>query len=468
MTQLQFLFGNPKGGKSMKKKKNPQRYGYRKGNGKVKKGIIYLTTAEKKHIADAKAILGKEIVSLDKALKSSKASKSSTMYKSTLKLKTKLQADNRVLRKKIKDAEAMMKKALRESKELKAKGYKAKLITLSKDGTKEVKSKVALGLRKIDKAIDTLKEAKVAKKKTKKKVTKRKVTKKKVTRRKVAKKKVTKKKVTRRKVAKKKVTKRKVAKKVTRRKVAKKKTTKKVTRRKATKRKSAKKKVRKSKPIGVTKFKKKVSKATKKKGGLGKGKSRKFSVKRGKRKYSASIKRYKRNPMGGLNMKLNKILKHNIAEATGLFLGGATHGGVNDLFARFMPNVADRIQRVLGNFSGAFFPIVAGVGLGIASDKLKGKGKEYASSLAKGLIGAGVVGLGATAYETVRPSVPMAGMVQDDLGFDGESDYEIGGYDNQMGVIANSDFDETTSHQEDADDFGVEFDSFEGEFEQLG
>ena len=489
MAQLQFMFGNPSYKKSktkrrssvrkrrVTKKKNPARFTWKGG-----KSNEFLTTAERNKIKSVKESLGKEIVKRQKELASFKGSKSSSVFKRAKQALESARSENRKLRSMVNKSITDLKKASKAKNAAKAKGLKVKLQTVSMEGTpvKSIKSK----LKKIDDSLKSLsKGGSVARKKTKKK----KASKKKATRRKVSKKKVTKKKATSKK---RKATKKRSKKKSTRKKVSKKKsvskkasskkrktTKRKATKKKATRRRKSRKKSKSSKPnffktttkrlgrrpkraTSYSKAMKRVRSASKR-GAIAKGKSRSVS--------------YKRNAfLGGINMKLKNLLKHDVMEAGGLFVGGFGHGAVNDAFSRYAPGLADMIGKWGGRFSGSLLPLLVGIGAGAANKKIK---NQYLESFAKGLIGSSVVGIGATAYEVVRPGSTMSGKFAHDypglegeysqLGYD-DSDYVVGGEYSQMGATASMSFDSIESETESGEDFGMEFESFDGDYSQLG
>lgn len=340
---------------------------------------------------------------------------------------------------------------------------------------------------------------------SKKKATKRKVAKKK-TAKKVAKKKVakkaSKKKTTRRKTAKKKTTKRKIAKKSTVKRMTKKKTAKKKTaKKKVAKRKTTRRKKRKNyasqikKAIGAgydsaarrKKRKKKVSskrKSMTRSVSLSKASPKKRTNRKGRRKEVAKLRkgqaiiqgftatggkgrtgkkgaRYKKaiitkrtNPMGGT--MLNKIskftkaqLNHDISEIGGLYAGGMLHSVSNDLVTRFVPqNILNMFEGALGPFAGSVAPILVGV----LGSKFGGK-NDMIQSVSKGLIGAGIVGLGATTYEMVKPAQTMSGYpmmsseVDSEIGAIETDDF--GSMDEDYGAVETDDFGAI-----ETDDFG--------------
>lgn len=285
---------------------------------------------------------------------------------------------------------------------------------------------------------------KMAKKKARKKVAKKTATRRKVTKKKVTKKKVAKKKVAKRKVAKKKA-KKKTSKRSTSRsnvnkiyaqlkaeaaKKSRKKAKKKPAKKKVAKKKVAKKKKKAAKrKTGLSSVMSKLSKKSKgsarkkrvnqrnkmKKGSAivqtwkGKGRRKgKKGVRWSKmlvtKRTNPSKRKYKKrkNPIGGkmgkVAKRINEYTGHNVSELGGLFAGGVVHQLSNDLVSKYFPTAVGKMQGKLGKFAGSVAPIL----LGAIITKWGGKNKNV-KSLAKGLVGSGIVGLGLATYATVNP-----------------------------------------------------------------
>jgi hypothetical protein len=312
---------------------------------------------------------------------------------------------------------------------------------------------------------------KVAKKATRrkasKKVTKKKATKKKVAKKKVAKKKATKKKASKRRTpAQKRATARLVkankARAKARKSPAKKKATKKKAKRKSSS--SSTKTVMKklSKRSKGLARKKRVNARNKMKKGTAivqtwKGAGRRKGKKHVKwekmlvtKRTNPRKRKYKKrkNPIGGtmgkITKKINEYTQHNVSEISGLFAGGVVHQLSNDLVTKYFPNATAKLEGKLGAFAGSVTPILIGALL----TKFGGKNKQV-KSLAKGLVGSGVVGLGLATYEVVSPiNTEMAGISY--------ADAQI--IDDEMNGLETDDFGAL-----ETDDFGaLEFDEFSG------
>lgn len=110
----------------------------------------------------------------------------------------------------------------------------------------------------------------------------------------------------------------------------------------------------------------------------------------------------KSNPFGGAMNKVEKfsknVLAHDLGEAGGLLAGGAAIQGIKHLQAKFAPNLPSMLAKVpfVGNFLGSnldtIIPLLVGAGIHKFAKNSK------AQSVAKGIIGASVVGIGAKVY----------------------------------------------------------------------
>lgn len=153
----------------------------------------------------------------------------------------------------------------------------------------------------------------------------------------------------------------------------------------------------------VKSYKKKASKRKgKKKYSKKKGSKVSVKVKRAKNKKSAVI-RVRSNPMIGgaaLNSKLKSHIAHDVAEVSGLLVGGAMYSAVNDLAAKYLPANVTAILAKAGPVSGAVLPLALGV-LGHKFVK-----NDIVKSISKGLIGSAVVSIGVSLY-----NLTLKGMV---------------------------------------------------------
>lgn len=161
----------------------------------------------------------------------------------------------------------------------------------------------------------------------------------------------------------------------------------------------------------------------------------------------------RKNPMGGkmgkLGTTVQKLTQHNVSEMGGLFAGGVVHQFSNDMVTKFAPKLSAQMEGKLGAFAGSVTPII----LGALLSKFGGKNNAV-KSVAKGLVGSGIVGLGLATYETVAPA-PMVDM----SGY--EADLQVQGYDEEsMGALETEDFGAL-----ETEDFGaLETDDFGGEY----
>lgn len=423
MASLDFIFGNPTPRRKKVRKKVTRKKTRRKSNPRLIKATkggkttVVKAVPSKAEIASAKKKIDTKIRRLKK-----EADAVGT-FASTIKAKG--GAKNEKVARSLSDIMGEQKKIEVAQKKLqnmrkKLNGSKKVVEKLLKSGNKVVQQAVSKAeadralasqkVRKLKASIAKEQKKLASKKKTKKKVAKKKATKKKVAKKKKATKRKTSKKKTKKKTAKKKATKKRVVRK-------------KVTRKKATKKKASKRKASKRKTSKKKTSKKKTSKRKPAKKKMGKKKTRKKTK---KKTFSFSGKLVS-NPFGGKMGKVKQYLKHDSMEATGLVLGGMAHTGVNDLVGKLAPNLALKLDQYLGPFAGSSVALLAGVGLGMANKKLKNGKLE---GLVKGLIGAGLVGYGATAYEKViskaMPASTVAGY-NDQLGY--EDQYQMGGVD---------------------------------------
>ena len=209
--------------------------------------------------------------------------------------------------------------------------------------------------------------------------------------------------------------KKKVAKKKASKKVSKKKSSKKVSKKKSSK------KMTKAQRRALAKARKAqaspsmeaaVSKPKKKRKGSKKAKRKSYKKakaitaapkKKGKKgKYKKNPYSLKSNPFGGAMSKVGKFtqehLAHDLAEAGGLIAGGAAIKGLQHLRLKFLPQLSSTVASI--PFAGAFLeknldtiiPLIVGV----AANKFVKE--EKVQALAKGIIGASVVNIGASLY----------------------------------------------------------------------
>ncbi len=467
------MFANPikKKGKSMRKtskvktKSNPFIHVWQKGNKKVK-GTQWLTDSEFKNLRGASKASSMAVAKLEKFIRDKGNNLSDAEFKSASKQLRDAREKMSKAKSSLNRAIAKKKKADAEDKRLMSQGYKLvnfegkEIKTLNKPQAKAAKKALYDAEKIIEKNEKELKKletqakrkATMARKKAVKKKVAKKATKKKVTRR-TTKKKVAKKatkkvarKATKKKVAKK-VTRKKVAKKVTRKKAA---TKKKVTKKKATLKKAAKKTIsRKPKTITVSSRKAyNEAKRNANKGDIVIHKYKSVNRKKAKRKTGTTIKKYKANPIGGKMKKANdafkKHLKHDLSEAGGLFVGGFTYQITNKLVAKGLGKVAPELlnkleQGIIGNYIGSIMPIAMAVVIDKVNQKVL-KENPQINALAKGLIGAGVVGLGVALHEQVLNEDEMPASVEGYSDADLLSHDHSMNYSGDMGMIQTQDF----------------------------
>lgn len=151
-----------------------------------------------------------------------------------------------------------------------------------------------------------------------------------------------------------------------------------------------------------------------------------------KGKYEMSIRKIS-NPKGVMRLMKNPIpyLNHNALELGGLVVGGFATGAINAFIDKKFPTIAAKLDGVFKNFSGSVVPLATGMIIGLLNEKFMKK-NQYADAFAKGLIGAGVVGIGVTAANYVFPvTTTMKGL--EDRGFGALKDQGFGSESQQMG-----------------------------------
>ena len=110
----------------------------------------------------------------------------------------------------------------------------------------------------------------------------------------------------------------------------------------------------------------------------------------------------KSNPFGGAMNKVEKftknVLAHDLGEAGGLLAGGAAIQGIKHLQAKFAPNLSSTLAKIpfVGNFLGSNLDTIIPLLVGAGIHKMAKNSK--AQAVAKGIIGASVVGIGAKVY----------------------------------------------------------------------
>ena len=494
MSQFQYLFGNPrtkqkasnkgsgrsnmtKKRKKVKRKRNPMQYQWGKGATLQKGKVIFPSGSELIAVKKKVDSLDKAIEAQKKKIKSYKGAHQSQKHLGLLTDMEYLKTGHKKAHTAFKNLKGLVSEAKKEATAAKGRGAKptARLIGASIDPKTQKQVTVNLSdlkkrLAATDKAIKRNKKkavaaAKSAKKsggtmdkKKKKIIKKKKVVKKKVVKKKATKKKATKKKTTKKNVVRKKIVKRK----------------KKIIRRVTISRpKRVSKKVRKKarKKISIMKS---VGKALRKKRGVAKGKKRTYYARNPKNIF---------NKFGG-NMKLKGLIKYDMPELGGLALGGALHGSASNVLGK-IPFIGQYINAAFAKipFLAPLSPIALVILVGLGN-KFARKGKSLPNALElamKGLVGASVVGLGATVGQYASSSVPALSFMQgehnqlggkfahdypglngeyEQLGYD-ESDYTVGG------VVPMS-FDSAIPETESGEDFGIEYENFDGNYEQMG
>jgi hypothetical protein len=312
-----------------------------------------------------------------------------------------------------KPKEKAMAKKRKATKKVAAKKKVAKKVAKKKVAKKAPKKKVA---------------KKVAKKKVAKKAPKKKVAKK-APKKKVAKK-APKKKVAKKAPKKKASKKARKAKRVSKKQRAileqkaefptysnpKKKKARKVRRKKGSKKSATKKKSSKKKKTTKKKKSKKVAKKSTKPSYK---KAMKSKSRKSKKNPSYKKKNYslKNNPIGGAMSKVSKfsknVLAHDLGEAGGLLAGGAVIQGIRHLQAKFAPQLSSTIAQIplIGNFLASNLDSIIPLTLGAVAHKYVKN--SNVKMLAKGVIGASVVGIGSKIYASAASmtGANMAGII---------------------------------------------------------
>jgi len=207
----------------------------------------------------------------------------------------------------------------------------------------------------------------------------------------------------------------------------KKKTSKKTKKTKKASKKAAKKTSKKTAPKKATKKNSKKAPKSRKTGSAKKAvgfktKGASKSVKKTKKnkKYGVQIKKGKpffsllNNPFGG-NMlkKVEKVIGHDVMEAGGLLVGGASIQGINHAISKFAPTLKNSINSVpfIGAMLSKNIDAIIPLALGIAANHFVKNDKVKA--VAKGVIGASVVNIGASLYNAaaVMSGATMSGIV---------------------------------------------------------
>lgn len=177
-------------------------------------------------------------------------------------------------------------------------------------------------------------------------------------------------------------------------------------------------------------------------------------------KYEMAIRKIS-NPRGVMRVMKNPIpyVKHNALELSGLAVGGFATGALNAMIDKHLPSVSAKMNGIFKGFAGSVSPLLAGIVIGLLNDKFM-KRNEYADAFAKGLIGAGVVGIGVTAANYVFPvkSTTTKGLV--DNGFGSLVDNGFGslvdrgfGSENQLGETEDASY--TIGYEADSEDMTI-------------
>jgi len=171
-----------------------------------------------------------------------------------------------------------------------------------------------------------------------------------------------------------------------------------------------------------------------------------------KGKYEMSVRKIS-NPRGVMRVMKNPIpyVKHNALELSGLAVGGFATGALNAMIDKHLPKVSAKMNGIFKGFAGSVTPLLAGVVIGLLNDKFMKK-NEYADAFAKGLIGAGVVGIGVTAANYVFPvaTTTTKGLV--DNGFGGLVDSGFGA-EQQLGETEDASY--TIGYEADSEDMTI-------------
>lgn len=207
-------------------------------------------------------------------------------------------------------------------------------------------------------------------------------------------------------------------------KVSKKKASKKVSKKKSKKRKSRKTKkssMKKSAMAAVEAQVKPKKRKAKKRKSFKKAKAL-SAPKAGKKKkknpsYKKSGYKLQKNPFGGAMDKVEKftknVLAHDLAEAGGLLVGGASIKAVEHLRKKFAPQISSMVAQVpfIGAFLEKNIDTILPLTVGIVVNKYVQNDK--AQAVAKGMIGASVVNIGTSLYIAAAKMVDptMAGII---------------------------------------------------------
>jgi hypothetical protein len=389
---LQILYNNPSRKKSFRKKLNPS---------------TRIKMPKKSRIkASRSRLFGRKKNPLDVSMPESKLKNVKNKILAILGNKNRKKDEDELL---VKPKEKVMAKKKKATKKVAKKAPKkkvAKKAPKKKVAKKATKKKVAKkATKKVAKKAPKKKVAKKATKKVAKKVAKKATEK-------VAKEVAPKK--ARKKAAKKagdlpppiptaSNPKKKKARKVRKKKGSKKKSSKKSGKKKSGKKKSSKKSGKKKSSNKVT-----YKKATAKK-----------SVKKKSNPKSYKKKNYllKNNPIGGAMSKVSKftknVLAHDLGEAGGLLAGGAAIQGIRHLQAKFAPQLSSTIAKIplIGGFIASNLDSIIPLALGAVAHKYVKNANV--KMLAKGVIGASVVGIGSKIYASAAQmaGANMAGII---------------------------------------------------------
>lgn len=230
--------------------------------------------------------------------------------------------------------------------------------------------------------------------------------------------------------------KKKVTKKASKKKVTKKKVSKKVTKKRSTKRRSSKKVTRR---LGhVDRFNKKgdsikvrykgetmkvVANPTKKR-----KKQRPITLKKKKSSRIVKVGKASFKIIKNPGVFVEKFTGYKPSEIGGLALGGAAFSYVNIGVKKALPTVHSKLSALPGGTS--ITPLLVGILLNFASSKVGGTGGKALSTLGTGLVGASVVGLGASLGDASQKMIGLSGAEFEGMGvmLDGqdEENYLLG------------------------------------------
>jgi hypothetical protein len=144
-------------------------------------------------------------------------------------------------------------------------------------------------------------------------------------------------------------------------------------------------------------------------------------------------------------------INHNALEIGGLAVGGIATTFINNFINNKFPSFAGKMSGVFKNFSGSVTPLATGILLGLLNEKFMKK-NEYVEAFAKGLIGAGIVGVGVTAGNMFYPAVSSTTTVKglEDRGFGALKDRGFGSESQQMGETEDASY--TIGYEADSED----------------